>query len=92
VTEDAGRFTVTITAPAARASSRLEPKFVDPVLAFLDGPLPDNPLRVTKPLQGELAGLRSGNVGIAYRVLVAVDEHERTVFVITVAHRADVYR
>jgi mRNA interferase RelE/StbE len=86
------RYTVRITAPASRAIGRLETKLVDAVLAFIDGPLADNPMRVTKPLTGELEGKRSGYVGIAFRVLVEVDENQRTVWVLRVAHRADVYR
>jgi len=61
-------------------------------LAFIAGPLADNPMRVTKPLTGELAGKRSGYVGIAFRVLVEIDEPRRIVWVLKVAHRADVYR
>jgi len=70
----------------------MEPKLVDAVLAFIAGPLADNPMRVTKPLTGELAGKRSGYVGIAFRVLVEIDETRRIVWVLKVAHRADVYR
>lgn len=85
-------YDVQITRPALRALTRLEPKFADAVLRFLDGPLAENPLRVTKPLGAELEGQRSGYVGIAYRVVVRVDEEDRTVYVLRVAHRADVYR
>ncbi len=90
--QDDDCFTVTITAPASRAIGRMDPKVVDAVLAFIDGPLADSPMRVTKPLTGELVGKRSGYVGIAFRVLVEVDESQRTVWVLRVAHRADVYR
>ncbi|WNB86500.1 type II toxin-antitoxin system RelE/ParE family toxin [Cellulomonas sp. ATA003] len=81
-----------LTAPAVRAIGRLDPKVADAVLAFIDGPLADNPSRVTEPLTGELAGKRSGYVGIAFRVLVAIDDDARIVWVLKVAHRADVYR
>ncbi|UAJ81793.1 type II toxin-antitoxin system RelE/ParE family toxin (plasmid) [Leifsonia sp. ZF2019] len=64
----------------------------DAVLRFLDGPLSDNPMRVTKPLGAELQGMRSGYVGIAYRVLVRVDEEQRLVEVMRIAHRSDAYR
>lgn len=86
------RFDVRITRPALRALARLEPKIADAVLRFLDEPLAENPLRVTKPLGAELEGQRSGYVGIAYRVIVRVDESARVVFVLRIAHRADVYR
>jgi mRNA interferase RelE/StbE len=92
VTPEGDRFTVRVTGPAGRAIGRMDPKVVDAVLAFIAGPLADNPMRVTKPLTGELAGKRSGYVGIAFRVLVEVDEEQRIVWVLKVAHRADVYR
>lgn len=81
-----------VTGPAVRALTRLEPKFAGAVLRFLDGPLAENPLRVTKPLGAELEGQRSGYVGIAYRVVVRVDETARTVYVLRIPRRADVYR
>jgi len=64
----------------------------DAVVRFLDGPLAENPHRVTKPLGAELVGMRSGYVGVAYRVLISIDEDSRTVNVYRIAHRADVYR
>ena len=84
-------YRVEISRPAARALGRLTPKLVDAVLRFLEGPLTENPMRATKPLGAELEGLRAGYVGIAYRVLVRVDEHARVVRVMRIAHRADVY-
>jgi len=85
-------FRVQISSPAARALGRLSPKLVDAVLRFLDGPLAENPMRVTKPLGAELEGLRSGYVGISYRVLVRIDEEARIVNVMRIAHRADAHR
>lgn len=85
-------YDVQVTRPALRALSRLEPKLADAVLRFLDGPLTENPMRVTKPLGAELGGQGGGYVGIAYRVVVRVDEETRTVYVLRIAHRADVYR
>lgn len=85
-------YDVQVTRPALRALQRLESKFADAVLRFLDGPLTENPLRVTKPLGAELEGQRSGYVGIAYRVVVRVDEDAHVVYVLRIAHRADVYR
>ncbi|GAB2826029.1 hypothetical protein GCM10027022_16060 [Alpinimonas psychrophila] len=86
------RFRVEISFPATRALGRLSPKIVDAVLRFLDGPLAENPMRVTKPLGAELQGLRSGYVGISYRVLVRIDESALVVHVMRIAHRADAYR
>ena len=85
------RFRVEMSSPAVRTLGRLNPKIVDAVLRFLDGPLADNPWRVTKPLGAELEDLRSGYVGISYRVLVRIDEEKRVVYMMRIAHRADAY-
>jgi len=87
-----GRFRIELSSPAARGLQRLPPKLCDAVLRFIDGPLAENPMRVTKPLGAELGDLRSGYVGIAYRVLVRVHLDERVVQVMRIAHRADAYR
>lgn len=84
-------FEVRLTGPAVRALGRLPAKLADAVLRFCDGPLAENPMRVTKPLGAELAGMRSSYVGIAYRILVRIDESARVVYVLRIAHRADVY-
>lgn len=88
----APRYRIEISRPASRALGRLAPKLVEAVLRFLDGPLPDNPLRAMKPLGSELEGLRAGYIGISYRVLVRIDEDARLVQVMRIAHRADVHR
>jgi mRNA-degrading endonuclease RelE of RelBE toxin-antitoxin system len=54
-------------------------------------PLLDDPHRVGKPLTRELAGYHSARRG-AYRVIYRIDETARTVHVVRVDHRADVYR
>lgn len=61
------------------------------VTEFLTGALLDNPYRVGKPLARELAGYHSARRG-AYRVVYRVDEPARTVHVVRIDHRADVYR
>ena len=85
-------YRVEVSRPAARALGRLSPKLADAVLRFLDGPLAENPMRVTRPLGAELDGLRSGYVGISYRVLVRINEDDHLVQVMRIAHRADAYR
>ncbi len=87
-----GHYDVRLTSPAIRSLRRLPPKLADAVQRFCDGPLADNPARVTKSLGAELDGMRSGYVGVAYRVLVRIDDHARVVHVMRIAHRADVYR
>ena len=61
------------------------------VTEFLTGPLLDNPQRVGKPLARELAEYHSARRG-AYRVVYRIDEAARTVHVVRIDHRADVYR
>jgi len=60
------------------------------VVEFVTVILPSNPLRLSKPLTGEFAALRSARRG-DYRVLIQVDEAARTVLVLRIAHRAQVY-
>ena len=85
-------YDVRVTPPAARSLYRLPLRIAEAVLRFLEGPLAENPYRVTKPLGNELAGMRTGYIGVAFRVLVSIDDDERIVFVRRVAHRADIYR
>jgi mRNA-degrading endonuclease RelE of RelBE toxin-antitoxin system len=60
------------------------------VLDFCAGPLADNPHRVGKPLTGPLVGQHGARRG-TYRIVYVIDD-SRTVEVLDVAHRADVYR
>ncbi len=84
-------FEVRLTSPAVQALGRLPATLADAVLRFCDGPLAENLLKVAKPLGAELAGQRSGYVGVAYRILVRIDEDARIVYVLRIAHRSDVY-
>ncbi len=61
------------------------------VTEFLTSALLDNPHRVGKPLLRELAGYHCARRG-AYRVIYRIDEPTRTVHVVRIDHRADVYR
>ena len=79
-------------APAAeRALARLPQRVATAVAEFIVGPLLDDPQRVGKPLQRELAGHFSARRG-SYRIVYAIDEDERAVLVLRIEHRADVYR
>ena len=80
-----------VAGPARRAIDRLPEKVAMAVLDYLVGPLLENPQRVGKPLRGDLAGLHSARVG-AYRIVYEIDETNRTVRVIYIDHRADIYR
>ena len=80
-----------VAGPARRAIDRLPDKIALAVLDYLVGPLIENPQRVGKPLRGDLAGLHSARVG-AYRIVYQIDQAGRTVRVIYIDHRADIYR
>ena len=84
-------YSVAISSEARRSISRLPTKVAMAVVEFITGPLCENPLRLSKPLRGELDGLRSARRG-DYRVLIEVDEASHALLVVRVGHRADVYR
>ena len=78
--------------PAVRAIQTHLPESVAwAVIDFCGGPLLDQPRRVGKPLRDELAGVWSARRG-TYRILYQIDEPARTVVVLRVEHRSDVYR
>lgn len=85
------RYRVELAAGAVRALHRLPTRVSAAVVEFVSGPLADNPDRLSKPLTNELAVYRSARRG-DYRVLIRIDDPLRTVLVVTIDHRADVYR
>jgi mRNA-degrading endonuclease RelE of RelBE toxin-antitoxin system len=84
-------YEVRIASAARRQLSRLPSRSAVAVVEFVSIVLPQNPLRLSKPLTGEFEGLRSARRG-DYRLLIEVDEATRTVLVVRIAHRAQVYR
>jgi mRNA interferase RelE/StbE len=84
-------YDVELRSPARRSLDRLPAKAFDAVIAFISGPLAENPRRVGKPLRHEFEGTYSVRVG-PYRILYEIDDVIRIVAVIRIAHRADVYR
>lgn len=81
-----------LVAPAAeRSLSRLPEGVATAIVEFILGPLLDEPRRVGKPLQRELADYWSARRG-AYGVVYRLDEASGTVRVVRIEHRADVYR
>lgn len=80
-----------VAGPVRRAIGRLPAKVAIAVIDFVVGPLVENPPRMGKALRGDLKGLHTARVG-AYRVVREIDRAERTVKVLFVDHRADVYR
>lgn len=57
---------------------------------FVTGPLPQRPYVVGKPLTNELAAYHSARRG-AYRVVYRIDDKTRTVHVVRIDHRVDMY-
>ena len=83
--------TLRVAASAERQLARLPERIAAAVVEFLLGPLTDNPRQVGHQLQRELAGLWSARRG-AYRVIYEIDDEDRTVSVLRIEHRSDVYR
>ena len=80
-----------LAASAERSLDRLPPKIAAAVVEFMVGPPTEAPRRVGHPLQRELAGLWSARRG-AYRIVYELDEVDKTVNIIRIDHRSDVYR
>lgn len=84
-------WTVALTSPGRRSLTRLPPRMLDAAVRFINGPLTENPYRVTKPLTGDFIGKRSARVG-DYRIIVEIADEIRIVRVEHVGHRSTVYR
>ena len=75
---------------AKRDLDRLKDAAASAVLEAIDH-IADAPQRMGKPLRLELEGLWSARRG-SYRGVSRIDEGKRLVQIITIDHRADVYR
>jgi mRNA interferase RelE/StbE len=85
-----GPYRVEVSSEARRGLRRLPGKVTAAIVEFITGPLADDPLRLSKQLD-ELAAYRSARRG-DYRVLIRVDDANRTILVARIDHRSDVYR
>jgi mRNA-degrading endonuclease RelE of RelBE toxin-antitoxin system len=83
------RYQLIVAASADRQIAKLPRRIAEAVVAFMTGPLLDNPRRVGKPLLPPLDGLWSARRG-DYRILYEIDAD--TVNVVRVGHRGDIYR
>jgi mRNA-degrading endonuclease RelE of RelBE toxin-antitoxin system len=84
-------YDVRFLPPARRAiSERLPEPVAAAVIEFAASALATDPHRVGKPLAGPLAGCHGARRG-TYRVTYRIDDIERTVHVLDVAHRSDAY-
>ena len=85
-------YELVVARPAARAFSEVLPENVAAaVLDLITGALIENPHRVGRELRRELAGIFSARRG-TYRILYRIDDLTRTVTVLRIDHRSDVYR
>ncbi len=85
-------YELVVAGPAARALAETLPEPAAwAVTDFITGRLLRNPHRIGYPLENELAGLHGAHVG-DYRVIYRIDGEYRTVEVLRIARRADVYR
>lgn len=81
---------VLVMPPARRQIDRLPISVAAAIIETLDA-IASNPRRVGKPLRFELEGCRSVRRG-PYRIIYRIDEAARSITILAVAHRADVYR
>jgi len=79
--------------PAARRAiaHQLPEPVAAAVLEFCDQALATNPHRVGKPLFGPLTGCHGARRG-TYRIVYRINEDTRTVSILEIDHRADIYR
>ena len=80
-----------VAASAERSLARLPEGVASAIVEFMIGPLCEEPERVGKSLQRELAGYRSARRG-AYRIVYGFNEDAHVVRVVRIEHRSDVYR
>jgi mRNA-degrading endonuclease RelE of RelBE toxin-antitoxin system len=79
-----------ISGPASRDLERVPERYATAIVELLPA-LAANPRRLGKPLRFELEGRWVARRG-PYRIIYRLDEEAGSVEVLTVAHRADVYR
>lgn len=85
-------YELVVSKPAARAIAETLPEAVSAAtIEFLTTSLIENPHEVGRALRNELVGIHSARRG-SYRVLNRIDEPNRTVIVLRIDHRRDIYR
>jgi mRNA-degrading endonuclease RelE of RelBE toxin-antitoxin system len=84
-------YRAALTGSALRSLQAVPPRVAEPLVAFLFGGLAADPRRRGKPLQRELEGLWAARRG-DFRIVYRLDEDTKTMHVLKIAHRGDVYR
>jgi mRNA-degrading endonuclease RelE of RelBE toxin-antitoxin system len=84
-------WTVELTGPARRALQHDLPEAVAwAAYTFITERLPTNPYRLGAELASPYEGRRSAHLG-TYRVVYRIDEANKTIYVLAVRLRGDVY-
>lgn len=92
MTDNPVRYTLIITPTARRQLAQHLPEAVAfAAHEFIVGTLLDNPQRVGKRLHVPLDDRHSARRG-TYRVIYRIDDEQRSVTVLDIAHRRDAYR
>lgn len=87
-----GPFRVELSRTARRAlAERLPLSVAFAVLELLEGPLAHRPYQVGAPLVSPFLGQWRARRG-EYRIRYRIDNDSRTVFVLDIDHRRDIYR
>lgn len=84
-------YEVVFTAAGRRGMDRLPLPAAAALFEHLTGPVAGNPHRLGKQLDAPLENLWSTRRG-EYRAIYSVNDKERTVRIVAVAHRRDAYR
>lgn len=91
MTDEGDPYELRVTGPAQRQLERLSEGTAAAIVEFLLSALVEQPHRVGRRLQRELAGLHSARRG-AYRVIYEIDDGQHAVIVLRIDHRSRVYR
>jgi len=91
VTSRSDRWRLDVRPRAQRQLGRLPEKIAAAAAEFIAGALLDNPHRVSHPLRDEYAGQHSARRGREWRIRYQINEEARTVSVLDVSHRSDIY-
>ncbi|OLT46703.1 hypothetical protein BJF85_15900 [Saccharomonospora sp. CUA-673] len=84
-------YEVVFATGAQRALRKVPERVAHACIAFIMGPLAENPYRVGKPLMSSWEGHYSARRG-EWRVIYVIDDDRIVVEVVAIAHRGAAYR